>query len=296
MAKVFVSYASTDPAASGLGAGRFVQLIVVLGIVVVVVPFGWTKSVEPGTVTTTPRSLPLPDLVEIPGGVFMMGSEQGDDDETPVRAVTIDAPFYLSAAEITFEQYDAFAAATKSKFPDASAWGRGDRPVINVSWDEATAYARWLDTMTGSGCRLPSDTEWEYATRAGTETRFALRHSTDDPWGTDDLAGLANCRDCGPSSSLTYEEKHLVGERTLLVGSFGPNEFGLRDMHGNVWEWVESCYDNVADDTACERRVLRGGSWYDFQNYARSANRSFNDPYDRSSFVGFRVLCSSPIP
>ena len=114
-------------------------MIVVLEIVVVVVLFGWTKYVELGTVTTTPGSLPLPDLVEIPGGVFMMGSEQGDDDETPIRAVTIAAPFYLSATEITFEQYDVFAAATKRKIPDAGAWGRGDRPVINVSWDEATA-------------------------------------------------------------------------------------------------------------------------------------------------------------
>jgi formylglycine-generating enzyme required for sulfatase activity len=95
---------------------------------------------------------------------------------------------------------------------------------------------------------------------------------------------------------LTDEEDRLIGERTMLVGLFGSNEFGLRDMHGNVWEWVESCYDKVADDTACQRRVLRGGSWYDFQNYARSANRSFNDPYDRINFIGFRVLCSSPIP
>jgi len=221
------------------------------------------------------------------------------DDELPVHPVTIAEPFYLGATEVTFTQYDAFCEATgrDQTWNQDEGWGRDDRPVINVDWDDALAYAMWLDAMTGGGCRLPSEAEWEYAARASTTTEYALPA----PDGSDDIAskGLANCSDCG---------SEWDGNQTAPVGSFEPNAWGLHDMEGNVSEWVEDCwhrsYQNAPDDGRawleesggeCGIRVLRGGSWDDLQGYARSANRNGYDPNDRVNVVGFRVLCSSPI-
>ena len=243
----------------------------------------------------------FPELVEIPAGKFSMGSKQGSDDERPVHEVVIAAPFYLSTTEITFEEYDAFSEATGRDLARDQEWGREKRPVINVSWDDAQAYVQWLDAMTGSDCRLPGEAQWEYAARAGTETDYALRYSAGEDWGTDDLTGLANCRGCGPPAALAEgvvldSISDLIGNQSIPVASFGPNEWGLYDMHGNVWEWVQDCFVDVEDDSACWIRVLRGGSWYDFRVDARSALRYNNDPYGRHDFIGFRVLCSSPIP
>ena len=149
-----------------------------------------------------------------------------------------------------------------------SGWGRGGRPVIHVSWEDATAYADWLFDETGEQYRLPSESEWEYAARAGATTRYS--------WGQDLGRNRANCRGCG---------SRWDRDRTAPAGSFAANAWGLHDMHGNVWEWVEDCWhENYAraprDGSAwtgggnCGRRVLRGGSWGDDPRYLRSAVRS----------------------
>ena len=173
----------------------------------------------------------------------MMGQRvRAPTTSEPLHPVTIAQPFYLGATEVTFAQYDAYCEATGRAKPSDAGWPERDkRPVINVDWNDARAYARWLDAMTGSGCRLPSEAEWEYAARAGTTTEYALPA----PDGSDDIEGkgLANCSDCGSKWD---------GKQTAPVGSFEPNAWGLHDMHGNVWEWVEDCwhedYDGAPDD------------------------------------------------
>jgi hypothetical protein len=210
-----------------------------------------------------------------------MGGRPMRADAALIRPITDAAPLYFGSTEVTFDQYDAFARATGRSLPSASGWGRGTQPVINVDWEDARAYARWLAAMTGATCRLPSEAEWEYACRAGTDKEFALPKETG---GSDDIAGkgLANCGDCG-------SEWHPAPVRSFLA-----NAWGLYDMHGNVMEWVEDCVDDEASVTACSP-VLRGGSWYNSQDNARCANRSGGAPDVRDYGIGFRVVCSSPI-
>ncbi len=243
------------------------------------------------------RKPPLPSLVEIRAEPFRMGSDE--PGEGPIHEVTIAAPFHLGATEVTFEEWDACVAdgGCRSYRPGDQGWGRGTRPVINVSWDDAQAYVAWLGRKKGETCRLPSEAEWEHACRAGTTTKYALPA----PEGSDDIAGknLANCADCG---------SEWDGKQTAPVGSFPANAWGLHDMHGNVWEWVEDCWHDgyaqaPADGRAwleenggnCSARVLRGGSWGYDRDCARCAVRFRIDPDVRDYNLGFRVVCSSPI-
>ncbi len=281
-----------------------VTLVVLAGVVVVGESLYWAtahdlplEAIGARWAHKFVKPLPFSELVRIPTqGVplpdtFSIGSESERE---------IAHPFYLGATEVTFEQYDAFCEATGHPQPQYqdSGWGRDDRPVINVSWDDARAFANWQNAMTGSGCRLPSEAEWEYAARAGTTTEFALPA----PDGSDDIAGkgLANCEGCGGE----WDDK----DRTAPVGSFEPNAWGLYDMHGNVREWVEDCwhesYEGAPEDGRpwlqendgdCGFRVLRGGSWGDARGGARSAFRYGYSPVGRLDLIGFRVLCSSPI-
>ncbi|MCA9423221.1 MAG: SUMF1/EgtB/PvdO family nonheme iron enzyme, partial [Nitrospira sp.] len=194
-----------------------------------------------------------PDMAKIPGGKFQLGDVEGlgSEDEQPVHTVTI-ATFQLSQHEVTFEAYDQFVELTARKYsPRDENWGRGRRPVINVSWDDAQTYATWLSQATGKLYRLPSEGEWEYAARNG---------SNQETWaGTLEESELGNYAVFG-------------GDKTAKVGSKQPNEFGLYDLSGNVWEWVEDCWhDNYIEapkDGApwleggggdCGRRVFRGG-------------------------------------
>lgn len=249
-------------------------------------------------------TLPLPELVQIPAGSFIMGREEDGSAERSVRTVHFDQPFYLGVTEVTFAQYDAFAAATGRRSPDNEGWGRGDRPVINVDSTDARDYAQWLSEVTGNSCRLPSEAEWEYAARAGTETRYGLPA----PTGGDNLSGYANCYDCGRSEHVREELKEQIGKRTLPSGSFPANAWGLHDMHGNVSEWMADCwhasYEGAPVDGSawleesgkrCGRHVLRGGSWFNDRGYLQSAYRIRFNPDERLNFIGFRVLCSSPI-
>lgn len=224
-----------------------------------------------------------PEMVRIPGGRYLRGDFQGDgdDDEHPLAEVRL-KPFAISRFEITFDQYELFCGQTRCALPDDSGWGRGDRPVINVSWQEANAYVNWLAEKTGKSYRLPSDAEWEYASRAGKSTRYA--------WGDEVESGHANCDGCGSIWD---------GDKTARVGRFEPNAFGLYDTAGNVFEWVADCFhDRFSEAPAdgspiekagCGKRVIRGGAWSFPPHEVRSANRWRDFPSRRSDDTGFRV-------
>ncbi len=256
-----------------------------------------------------------PEMVAIPAGSFTMGSPENEDgrdsDEGPQREVTIDR-FAIGRYEITFDEWDACAADGYCRaVPSGGSndndtdrgWGRGDRPVIEVSWNDVTgegvdekgflAWLNWKATGSENGpYRLPSEAEWEYAARAGSTTRFSFGDAisrADANYGSEICcSGLAEGAD--------------RWEFTAPVGSFPENRWGLYDVHGNVWEWVEDCwhgsYDGAprdgsawmeASDGDCSRAVLRGGSW-DFGPWLlRSAYRLRNPRGIRSYVIGFRV-------
>ena len=225
-----------------------------------------------------------PEMVEIPGGSFRMGCVSGQDcydHERPVHTVRVER-FELSKYEVTFEEYDRFTAATGRARAADEGWGRGRRPVIWVTGADAVAYTRWLSQQTGERYRLPSEAEWEYAARAGTETAYS--------WGNEIGHNRANCYRCGSQWDR---------EMTAPVGSFRPNVWGLHDMHGNVWEWVQDCwnktYQNAPTDGSvwgigdCSQRVLRGGSWVSLPGDLSSASRDWFATGNRDYSFGFRV-------
>ena len=226
-----------------------------------------------------------PKMVVIPSGRFTMGassSEGGDSDERPMRRVRIDYRFAVGVYEVTFDEWYACvdAGGCGNYIPDDEGWGRGNRPVINVSWDDAQSYLRWLSGRTGKTYRLFSESEWEYVARAGTETAYS--------WGDSIGVNRANCSGCGDQ-----------WDKTAPVGSFAANAWGVYDMHGNVREWVEDCYNNSykgapADGSAresedCSSRVFRGGSCYSRPEALRSASRSRTITGYRGQLIGFRV-------
>ena len=196
-------------------------------------------------------------MVAIPGGrlsVGEAGNDVGGGDGEESYGFVIES-FALSKYEVTFEEYEKFvaAAAAPRRVLSDEGWGRGRRPVINVSWDDAAAYAEWLSERTGKLYRLPSELEWEYAARAETTTEYN--------WGGDVGRNRANCSDCGDS----WEDK------TAPVGQFAANPRGLHDMAGNVWEWVDGCSRAEEGDarvrragretaTNCGFRIALGGS------------------------------------
>lgn len=254
-----------------------------------------------------------PEMVVVPAGKFLMGTTDteiaalsasyGDNfkDEAPQHEVAIPQPFAVGRFAITFDEWE--AAQRDGSWPrvtglpprtpeDTGGWGRGRRPVINVSWADAQAYVKWLCAKTGQTYRLLSEAEWEYACRVGTESAF---------WWGDSIS----------SSQANYNAMKVywggsIGEyreRTVPVDQFQPNPWGLYQVHGNVWEWVEDCWNESYADKPdslkatgeawttgdCDRRVLRGGSWISFPFRLRSASRSGNYRVDRSSTFGFRL-------
>ena len=224
-------------------------------------------------------------FARIPTGSFRMGNIQGggDSDEKPVHRVRIKA-FLLGKTEVTFAQWDACVAAGGcSRKPSDEGWGRGNRPVMRVSWKDITEqFIPWLNKTTGKRYRLPTEAEWEYAARAGSETKYS--------WGNSIGRNKANCDGCG---------SRWDDSKTAPVASFATNGFGLYDMHGNVWEWTQDCWNSSyrgapSDGSAwlsgnCSRRVLRGGSWNNYPNNLRSANRNWDTTVIRYYYSGFRL-------
>lgn len=226
-------------------------------------------------------------MVVLPAGSFMMGSvpaEEGrvDDREGPQRQVTIARPFAVGRFEVTFAEWDACVAEGGCKHrPDDRGWGRGRQPVINVSWDDVTTeYLPWLSRKTGKAYRLLTEAEWEYAARGKTSARYW--------WGDQASREHAN-----------YGRDQCCA---LPGGRFPANPFGLHDLHGNVWEWVQDCWhgsyagapvDGSEWTASCAEpaRVLRGGSWNDSPQQIRSAYRTRIRPAVRifGFGTGFRV-------
>jgi len=227
-----------------------------------------------------------PEMVSVPAGSFTMGDRNGPSNERPARNVRVER-FEVSRYEVTFAQFDAFTLETKRVRIDDRGWGRGNRPVINVTWEEAKQYVAWLSKRTGKSYRLLSEAEWEYAARAGTTTTYSFSNSSDR------LCSYAN----GSGSSCDRFKY------TAPVGTYQPNRFGLFDMHGNVNEWVEDCWHSSykgAPSTAepwiesgrCNTRVSRGGAWSNSAKGLRTTTRSGHTVKSRLASGGFRVARS----
>ena len=301
------------------GAKKWIAVAAVL--ILVVSGIGVYQALKPASTSTRTPVQPLqttatagpspgqtfrdcdvcPEMVVVPAGSFTMGStaaqrrtavalgetEEWLEDEGPVPyTVRIAAPFAVGKYEVTFAEWDACVAdgGCDGYRPNAEGWGRVWQPVINVSWNDAQSYVKWLSQKTGKAYRLLTEAEWEYAARAGTTTLFW--------WGDGIGRNNANCNGCGSKWD---------GEQTAPIGSFRANDFGLYDVHGNVWEWVADCYEEdaykihkdypsmVGDLRDSCRRVLRGGSWFIGPWNLRSANRFRDFTEFRNNFLGFRV-------
>ncbi|MFO1153251.1 MAG: SUMF1/EgtB/PvdO family nonheme iron enzyme [Rhodospirillales bacterium] len=231
-----------------------------------------------------------PEMVALNTGAFRMGTSwfdrEAQSDERPVVNVSIDKPFAIGRTEVTFAQWDACVAdrGCHGYSPDDRGWGRGKFPVIYVSWEDAQTYVEWLKSKTGKDYRLPTEAEWEYACRAGTETKY--------PYGDQITPELANF--------------NRAVSRPQPVGSYPPNGWGLSDMNGNLWEWVEDTWvsghrgrptdQSVRDDGDPQDRVIRGGSWDDRPRRVRCISRNRKDRDQRENEIGFRVALTSATP
>jgi formylglycine-generating enzyme required for sulfatase activity len=260
----------------------------------------WVETIWPATLTAAAeRRLPpgarfrecsnCPEMVAVPAGAYRMGSPDDEKGrtatESPQHPVAIRQAFAVSRFAITFREWDACVSLGGcAHVPADQDWGRRDRPVINIDWNDALQYASWVSRETGKPYRLLSEAEWEYAARGGTTTAYF--------WGNEIGTSHANCKGCGSQ----WDNK-----QTAPVGSFAANAFGLNDMHGNSWTWVEDCWhdsyvgapaDASAWTSACTsdaQHVVRGGAWDDLPANIRAASR-FGGPNDaRNAVNGIRL-------
>jgi formylglycine-generating enzyme required for sulfatase activity len=230
-----------------------------------------------------------PEMVVVAAGEFTMGSpatEEGRyDNEEPQHKVTIARRFAVAKLDVTFGDWDACVSVGGCPQVTDSGYGRGNKPVINVNWNDAQRYVAWFSRMTGKTYRLLTEAEWEYAARAGTTTAYY--------WGEAIGSGKANCNGCG---------SRWDNRESSPVGSFEPNALGLHDMAGSVWQWVQDCWHGSysgapADGSAwmngdCGQHVIRGGSWLDPPRDLRSAFRLDVDTGNGATYLGFRVARS----
>ena len=277
------------------------RLVLVAVALLLVWPVGALAQRRPPAEAPAPRSFQdcpgCPEMVAIPGGEFTMGSppaEMGRDrNEGPQRKVTI-RPFAVGKFEVTFAQWDACVAEGGCAHkPGDQGWGRGRRPVINVSWEDAKQYVAWLSKKTGQPYRLLTEAEWEYAARG--VTRASDPHP---PFAT---GPTINYKQANYDANFKYGsgQQGIYRQKTTEVGFFRRNAFGLHDMHGNVWEWVEDCYKDsyagapsdgsAVTANACSLRVLRGGAWNYYPRLLRSAYRYATAGEARLENMGFRV-------
>jgi formylglycine-generating enzyme required for sulfatase activity len=235
-----------------------------------------------------------PEMVVVPKGSFQMGSPDDEEarlgNESPRHEVRIPKPFAVGRFEITFAEWDAcVSAGSCTQKPGDQGWGRGNRPVINVSWDDITKqYLLWLSKKADKEYRLLSEAEWEYVARAGTSGPFSFD-------------GKISTAKANYNGTYTYgdSDKGEYRQKTVPVKVFDPNPWGLYQVHGNVWEWAQDCnpgsYKDAPNDGSSANeylgcaRVFRGGSWLSYPDWLRSANRGWDAPVYRSNFVGFRV-------
>jgi len=241
----------------------------------------------------------VPEMVVIPAGGFLMGAPEAEkgtkDDERPQRRVTVPRPFALGRVAVTFAMWDAAVAAgfqpdEGAARPEDQGWGREQWPVINISWHDAHAYCAWLNRrldLPAGTYRLPSEAEWEYACRAGKVTPFSF-------------SGTISATQANYDARKVYGagQKGEYRERTVPVGSLPANPWGLHEMHGNVWEWVEDAYGPYPAGETDSRplvhadsgaRVVRGGSWNNIPRYLRSARRIRGQAGSRIGSIGFRL-------
>ncbi|MGZ3314986.1 MAG: formylglycine-generating enzyme family protein [Caulobacteraceae bacterium] len=233
-----------------------------------------------------------PEMVAVPAGEFMMGSPTTEKQRGPEtqHVVTILRAFAVSKFEITFAQWDACVkdGGCDGYRPEAP-WGRGRMPVVNINFRNAEAYAAWLSRKTGKRYRLLSEAEWEWAARGGSRDAFAFGPT---------LSGAQANFDASSKTELNPEGP--MRNKAVPVGAFRPNGFGLYDMHGNVWEWTEDCWNDEygpalprdgkpATTGDCAGRVLRGGSWEDAASDLRAAARVASAAGDRSWSDGISV-------
>jgi len=219
-----------------------------------------------------------PKIIMIKGGKFQIGDnykvKKKDDDIEELREVVV-KDFMIGCYEISFNEYDRFAEDTGRKKPNDNGWGRGDLPVINVSWYDANEYAKWLSKQTGQKYRLPTDQEWEYAARGGTTTKYW--------WGDNAYEKKANCSECTDD---------WIG-KTKLVNSYSQNQFGLYNILGNVREWTCSIRDynkTCPGEDIPRSRTFRGGSYRNDVLYLRASNRGFDEREYYTHDLGFRVV------
>ena len=257
-----------------------------------------------------------PEMVVVPAGTYLMGKDGGNNRERPAHRVTIGSALAIGKYEATFDEWEVCIEERGCKamimgpaplgkrevsfaeweacrtddlcqiLPDDHNWGRGRRPVININFSDAEDFVRWLSRKTGHAYRLPTEAEWEYAARGGTSTVYS--------WGDEVGTDNANCRTCAPT----------ISHQTFPVGSYKPNPFGLFEVHGNVWEWVQDCWHPShkgapANGSArlsgdCKYRTTRSGSWYYVSTNVRSTYRARFDPRAFSYGIGMRVLRELP--
>lgn len=222
-----------------------------------------------------------PALVYIKAGSFTMGGVLGSQrDEQPTLKVTIQNDFYIGQYEVTFAEFDKFCEDMNITKPDDNEWGRGQRPVMNITWEETKAYTLWLSKKTGYNYRLPSEAEWEYAAKAGTTTIYSFGNSS------------KNLRDYAWYVDNSNKKSQEVGHKK-------PNPWGLYDMHGNIYEWCEDWYTDNHNSTPVDGspymtktglKVQKSGAWMDGVFYLRSSNRYRTKTNSRNVTDGFRLV------
>ncbi|MHC4155727.1 MAG: SUMF1/EgtB/PvdO family nonheme iron enzyme [Planctomycetota bacterium] len=256
------------------------------------------------------------DLVYVPAGRFVMGDPAGHADEHPPTAVTIEKPFWIGKFEVTNQQYACFDPSHDSKYEHKGSWMFNEwdlgwslngprQPVVRISWTEAVEFCRWLSEKAGRQVKLPTEAQWEYACRAGTDSPLYYGDLNADFSSFGNMADVTirdlvyDVRDQYPPDLVPRDRRFNDGKLvTADVGSYKPNAWRLCDMHGNVWEWTRSAYfaypyrgdDGRNDITEQGRKVVRGGSWYDRPKRCRSAFRLSYQPWQKVYNVGFRIV------